>query len=57
MVLDLRKIGFEYGDCQKIGVSGEIKWFELQYTQINGVQKVSFEDQRNLFEFGYEIEG
>ena len=38
----MQKLGFEYGDCKKLTVTGEIAWFEIQYTQVNGVQKVSF---------------
>ena len=53
----LLKIGFEYGDCVQENVSGPISWFEIQYTQVNGVQKVSFKDAEKVWEFGYEIEG
>ena len=45
MSFELDKIGFEYGDCKKLTVTGEIAWFEIQYTQVNGVQKVSFQDE------------
>ena len=57
MPISLRKVGFEYGDCNTEKISGEIKWFEIQYTQIYGVQKVAFEDEARTWSFGYEIEG
>lgn len=53
----LDKIGFEYGDCRLEEVTGEVRWLELQYTQIRGVQKFSFEDEARTWSFGYEIEG
>ena len=56
-ILSLGKLGFEYGDCQTQQVIGDVEWLEIQYTQINGVQKVSFSDQVNEWSFGYEIAG
>ena len=29
MIIDLDKIGFEYGDCEDESITGEIKWFEI----------------------------
>ena len=34
---ELDAVGFEYGDCKEEKIDGEIKWFEIQYTQVNGV--------------------
>ena len=55
--INLDKIGFEYGDCERIEVDGDIKWFELEYTQINGLQFIAFEDASTTYEFGYKIDG
>ena len=55
--INLDKIGFEYGDCERIEVEGDIKWFELEYTQINGLQFIAFEDASTTYEFGYKIDG
>ena len=45
MSFDLDKIGFEYGDCKKLTIAGEISWFEIQYTQVKGVQMIKFADE------------
>lgn len=57
MPISLQKVGFEYGSCTKETITGKISWFEIQYTQIQGVQKVAFEDEARTWSFGYEIEG
>lgn len=55
--MKLDKIGYEYGACSTEQIDGQIKWFEIQYTGFNGVQKIAFEDQSQVWSFGYEIEG
>lgn len=57
MEIDLRKIGFEYGRCKREGIVGDISWFELEYTQVNGVQRIRFEDQAQTFDLGFSILG
>ena len=32
--ISLRKVGFEYGNCKTEKITGNIKWYEIQYTQI-----------------------
>ena len=34
---ELDAIGFEYGDCKEEKIDGDVLWFEIQYTQVNGV--------------------
>ena len=55
--IKLNKVGFEYGDCQEEQVTGEIYWYEIQYTRAFGVQKVSFEDDDRVWELGFERDG
>ena len=57
MSYPLGKIGYDYGRCKTETIVGDIKWFAIEYTQIYGVQKVSFEDEAQTWTFGFEIEG
>ena len=53
----MQKVGFEYGDCLQERVEEPITWLWIEYTQIQGVQKVSFGNSLRSWEFGYEIFG
>ena len=57
MTIDLSKIGFEYGRCKRETITGDISWFELEYTQVNGVQRIRFQDELRTYDLGYVIEG
>ena len=54
---ELDAVGFEYGDCKEVAIDGEVKYFEIQYTQVNGVQHIEFADNSRVYEFGYIIPG
>ena len=56
-MIPLGKIGFEYGDCQKQSIAGEIKWLEIQFTQIDGVQLIQFADAEKTWKLGKETSG
>ena len=55
--LSLDKIGFEYGNCQTYQISDDIQYLEIEYTQIYGVQKITFGTSEQTYSFGYEIDG
>ena len=55
--MTLTKLGYEFGNCKEERIRGDINWYEIQYTEANGVQKVTFADDARVWTFGYEIDG
>ena len=41
---DLENLGYEFGNCRLLPVTGEIEWVEVSLTSEGEVQRVSFTD-------------
>ena len=53
----LEPIGFVYGACKSETIRGEISWLEINYSDSEGVTKLSFADESRVWNFGVDVDG